>query len=140
MPEVLANDEIEIQKEKFEFKDRDLSKRTKEFSLRIINLYGSLGTDVTSQVIGKQVLRSGTSPGAHYHEAIHARSNAEFISKLEVALQELEETRYWLALLKEANIFNEAKLHPLDDEARQLIAIFITIVKKTKSKKRTKGG
>ena len=63
--------------EKFEFKDRDLSKRTKDFSLRIIALYGSLGTDVTSQVIGKQVLRSGTSPGAHYHEAIHARSNAE---------------------------------------------------------------
>ena len=94
---------------------------------------------MTSQVIGKQVLRSGTSPGAHYHEAIHARSNAEFISKLEVALQELEETRYWLALLKEAEIFNDAKLHPLDDEARQLIAIFTTIVKKTKNKKRQKG-
>lgn len=116
-------------------KERDLSKRTKAFSLRIIKLYGSLNNDVVSQVIGKQVLRSGTSPGAHYHEAIHARSNAEFVSKLEVALQELEETRYWLGLLVEAEIFNSNKLDPLTDEAGQLIAILTTIVKKVKNKK-----
>lgn len=112
-----------------------MGSRTKEFSLRIIKLYGALPNDVTSQVIGKQLLRSGTSPGAHYHESVHARSDAEFVSKLDVALQELEETTYWLSLLIEANLVKESQLQPLIDEARELIAIFVTIVTKVKNKK-----
>jgi four helix bundle protein len=86
------------------------------------------------QVIGKQVLRSGTSIGAHYREANRAKSNADFINKIQTALQELEETSYWLELLAEAKIFNEQKLAPLSDETKELNAIFTTIVKKVKSK------
>ena len=74
---------------------QDLRKRTKDFALRIIRLYTFLPTSSTvAQVIGKQVLRSGTSVGAHYREAFRSRSDAEFISKIEVGLQELEETLY----------------------------------------------
>jgi len=73
-------------------KERDLGARTKAFALRIIRLYGSLPKTVEAQVIGRQVLKSGTSPGAHYREARRARSTAEFISKMEGGLQELEET------------------------------------------------
>ncbi len=69
----------------------DLKKRTKRFALRVITVYGHLPDSVQAQVIGKQLLRSATSVGAHYRESIRARSNAEVISKLEVALQELEE-------------------------------------------------
>ena len=71
---------------------QDLRKRTKDFALRIIRLYSSLPSSTVAQVIGKQVLRSGTSVGAHYREAFRSRSDAEFISKIEVGLQELEET------------------------------------------------
>ncbi len=118
---------------------QDLRKRTKEFALRVIRLYCSLASSSTvAQVIGKQVLRSGTSVGAHYREAFRSRSDAEFISKIEVGLQELEETVYWFELLIESNLVSEAKLKKLLQEASELTAIFITSVKKVKQK-RNKG-
>ena len=72
-------------------KPEDLRTRTKRFALRVIRLYSSLPKKTEAQVIGKQLLRSGTSVGAHYREAVRSRSDAEFISKLEGGLQELEE-------------------------------------------------
>jgi four helix bundle protein len=86
--------------------------------------------------LGKQLLRSGTSVGAHYREAIRARSNAEFISKLEVGMQELEESSYWLELLIEAHIFLPEKLTRLITEADELMAILTTCVKKVKAEGR----
>jgi four helix bundle protein len=80
----------------------DLRLRTKRFALDIISLFTALPVRPQAQVMGKQALRSGTSVGAHYREAGRARSDAEFISKMEGALQELEETVYWLELLKES--------------------------------------
>ncbi len=77
-----------------EQRGQDLKIRTREFALRIIRLYTSLPKTAEAQVIGKQVLRSGTSVGAHYREACRAKSNADFISKVEGGLQELEETLY----------------------------------------------
>lgn len=99
---------------------RDLAERTRAFAVRIIRLYGALPRATEAQVIGKQVLRSGTSVGAHYREATRARSNAEFISKLEGGLQELEETRYWLELLRDAGIMEWVKVSALDQEADEL--------------------
>lgn len=83
---------------------KDLKERTKEFALRIIRLYGKLPSRTDAQVLGKQLLRSGTSVGAHYREATRARSTAEFVSKLGGGHQELEETSYWLELLAESEI------------------------------------
>jgi len=83
-------------------------------------------------VLGKQVLRSGTSVGAHYREASRARSTAEFISKLEVANQELDETLYWLELLDEAGIVRSSQLTDLCAEAEELISIFVSSVKTAK--------
>lgn len=114
---------------------RDLKARTKEFALRVIRLYGALPKSVEAQVIGKQVLRSGTSVGAHYREGTRARSDAEFISKLEGGLQELDETSYWLELLAESGIVPENRLSELMEEANQLTAILITCVKNAKAKK-----
>jgi len=117
---------------------KDLRIRTKEFALRVIRLYSSLPTSTEAQVIGKQLLRSGTSVGAHYREGTRARSNAEFISKLEGGMQELEESSYWLELLVEAHIFTPEKLMPLMAEADELMAILITCVKKVKANTRVK--
>jgi four helix bundle protein len=115
--------------------ERDLRKRTKDFALRVIRLYGSLPTTTEAQVMGKQVLRSGTSIGAHYCEATRARSTAEFISKMEGGLQELDETGYWLEILGDADIVTAQRLKPLLDEVEELIAVFVTMVKKVKNKR-----
>ena len=91
----------------------DLRKRTKDFALRIIKLYSFLPKTTEAQIIGKQILRSGTSVGAHYREGCRAKSNADFINKLQGGLQELEETLYWLELLTESNIIHKEKLESL---------------------------
>jgi four helix bundle protein len=109
--------------------------RTKAFALRIIRLYSALPKTTEAQVIGKQVLRSGTSIGAHYREARRAKSDADFISRMEGGLQELDETAYWLELLNEADIVKPERLKPLLKEVEELIAIFVTMVKKVKNKR-----
>lgn len=113
---------------------QDLRARTKAFALRIIKLYTALPQNSVSQVLGKQVLRSGTSVGAHYYGACRAKSDADFINKIEGGLQELDETIYWLELISEAGIFTEERLKPLHDEASELTAIFVTIAKNVKSR------
>ena len=119
-------------------KPKDLKTRTKAFALRIIRLYSSLPKSTEAQVIGKQLLRSGTSVGAHYREACRARSTAEFISKIEGGLQELEESTYWLELLVEADIVPRTLLNGLMKESDELTAILITCVKSAKMQKGVK--
>mgnify|MGYP001802560567 CR=1 FL=1 len=116
----------------------DLRQRTKDFALRIIKLYTALPKSTEAQVLGKQILRSGTSVGAHYREATRARSTAEFISKIEGGLQELEETVYWLELLIESNIFTQQRMENLLEEAEELTAILVTMVKTAKKNKSQK--
>ena len=113
---------------------QDLRTRTADFALRIIKLYVSLPKSTEAQVLGKQVLRSGTSIGAHYREGHRAKSDADIINKFETALQELDETDYWLELLVRAQIVPAQKIEPLRKETDELLAIFTTIV--TKIKKR----
>jgi four helix bundle protein len=115
---------------------KDILKRTKLFALRVIRLYSSLPKTTEAQVIGNQLIRSGTSVGAHVHEANRGRSNAEMISKTEGALQELEETIYWLELLAEAEIVKAERLSDLMNEANELTAILVTGVKTLKARRR----
>jgi four helix bundle protein len=110
----------------------DLRIRTKAFVLRIIRLYASLPKMTEAQVIGKQMLRSGTSVGAHYREAARARSIPEFISKIEGGLQELEETIYWLEPLADSEIVPAKRLIDLHHEAEELTAILVSSVKTAK--------
>ena len=85
----------------------DLKERTKQFALNIIALYSQLPKRREAQVLGDQLLRSGTSVGAHFWEAQRAKSNPDFISKIEGGMQELEETAYWLELLEGARCAGE---------------------------------
>jgi len=113
----------------------DLKKRTKQFALRVIRMFAQLPkNDEEARVLGKQVLRSGTSVGANYREASRGRSKAEFISKIGDCLKEAEETEYWLELLVDSNRVRLAKMANLLDETSQLIAIFTTIDKRSKQK------
>ena len=88
-----------------------------------------------AQVLGKQVLRSGTSVGAHYREACRARSTAEFVSKLEGGEQELEETAYWIDLLVDAGIVPPNRTAALQKEAEELSAIFAASAIKAKKQR-----
>jgi four helix bundle protein len=113
----------------------DLRVRTKRFALRIIKMYQSLPKTGEAQVIGKQILRSGTSVGAQYREACRAKSPADFVNKMEGALQELDETAYWLELLVESGLVKPELLSDLHQETDELIAIFVASVKTTKAHK-----
>ncbi len=110
-----------------------LRDRTKQFALRVIRLYASLPRSTAAQVMGKQVLRSGTSVAANFREASRARSDAEFIAKLGIVEQELDETTLWFELLVESDIVSDSKLTELMNEADQFIRIIVTAIKTTKS-------
>src|SRR5271170_1963760 len=91
----------------------ELVGRTREFALRVIRMFSALPKTTEAQVLGKQVLRSGTSVGANYREAQRARSKVESIAKIGDCLKELDETAYWLELLIESGIISAAKLSAL---------------------------
>ncbi|MGV3724656.1 MAG: four helix bundle protein [Actinomycetota bacterium] len=116
------------------FRNTELRGRTKSYALRIIQLVTGLPRTQVAQVLGRQVLRSGTSPGAQYREAHRAKSMADFISKIEGALQELDETAYWLELLVESGTVDREQLDGLDRETEELTAIFVSIVHSAKRK------
>jgi four helix bundle protein len=113
--------------------ENDLKERTKQFALRIIRLLGSLPKSTEAQVLGKQLLRSGTSVGANYREAHRGRNKAEFIAKCGDSLRELEESGYWLELLVDGGIMPVSRLQPLQAECDELVAIFVTIVKRARN-------
>ena len=113
----------------------DLRNRTKMYALLIIRLFQTLPKSGEAQVIGKQILRSGTSVGAQYREACRAKSSADFINKMEGSLQELDETSYWLELLSESGIMPTDQLADLQKENNELTAIFVASVITAKKNK-----
>jgi four helix bundle protein len=106
--------------------DKNLKDRTKQFALRVMRLYRALPRREEARIIGRQLLRSGTSVGANYRAACRARSKAEFVAKLGIVLEESDETVFWLELLQESSLVSAQKLAPLVQEARELTAIFVT--------------
>lgn len=115
----------------------DLKMRTKDYALSVIRLFAGLPKRTETQVMGRQLLRSGTSVGAQYREATRAKSNADFISKIEGSLQELEETEYWLELLEESGFCPENGLSGVKKETGELKGIFVSIVRNTKAKSKS---
>lgn len=113
-----------------------LKKRTKQFALRIIKLVDTLPNSRSGDVIGKQVLRSGTSVAANYRASCRARSQADFISKMGIVEEEADETLFWLELLVESELVKESKLKDLIKEADELVAIFTASGKTAKENKK----
>lgn len=97
-------------------------------------MFTSLPKTTEAQVLGKQVLRSGTSVGANYREASRGRSKAEFVAKLGDCLKELDETEYWLELLVKSGVVPVSRMESLINETNELTAILVTIIKNTKEK------
>jgi len=113
---------------------QDLKQRTKAFALRIIRLYAALpSSSQVAQVIGSHLLESGTSVGALYLVASRSRVRSEYIAKLEVAQQALEETIYWLELLIEAELMEAAQLRKLIQETTELSTLVTTYIQRAKT-------
>ena len=117
-----------------------MKKRTKQFALRVIRLVESLPKGRTTEVLGRQLLRSGTSVGANYRSACRARSTADFISKMGIVEEEADESLFWMELLVESGNMKTVKLEPLLKEADELLAIAVSSIKTAKSRSRKNFG
>jgi four helix bundle protein len=116
----------------------ELKRRTQQFGLRVIKLVEALPNNRTATVIGNQLLRSGTSVGANYRAACRGRSKADFVAKLGIAIEEADESLYWMELLIETNIISKDRLESLMSETNELIAILIASAKTARSTASTK--
>ena len=116
----------------------ELEARTKRFALRVVGFVSSLPHQTTSNVMGYQLLKSGTSIGANYREANRAESHDDFIHKLGIVEKEASETQYWLELFNEAQIGREEERRWLLQEATELLAIFTASGKSAKANRNQK--
>ncbi|SHI67770.1 four helix bundle protein [Flavobacterium terrae] len=112
----------------------ELKLRTKKFSLEIINLVESLPNSISCRVIANQIIRSGTSVAANYRAACRARSDKEFISKMNIVLEEADETVFWLEIILDKKWITEFMTKSLLEEGNQLVAIFVSSLKTVNSR------
>jgi four helix bundle protein len=115
---------------------RDLKQRTKLFALRVIVFVESLPKRRTAEILGRQLLRSGTSVGANYRSACRARSAADFIAKMTIVEEEIDESIYWLELLVESKTIEMEKVEALIKEANELLAITVASIKTAKKNRK----
>ena len=114
--------------------EREFKERTLQLGLRIIRLYRALPKNGEAAVIGKQLLRSGTSVGANYRAACRGRSSADVLSRLAVAEEEADETLYWLELLAKAEVVPMQRLTPLMKEVDEVVSMLVASIKTLRSR------
>ena len=112
----------------------ELEDRLIDFAVRVINLADALPASPAGKHIGRQLLRSGTSPAPNYAEARGAESTADFVHKLKIALKELNESSVWLRMISRAKLMKVSLLEELIDENQQLCRILNASAKTAKKK------
>lgn len=125
----------QIRNADFEMQRKDLKDRTKRFAIEIIKFVQGLPKNWIGGVLGKQLLRSGTSVGANYRSACRSRSKADFLSKMGIVEEEADETLYWLELLVEAKFIEQNQVQHLINEANEITAIVVASIKTTRKNK-----
>ena len=110
-----------------------IAEKSEEFAVRIVNLYKFLIKDKKEYVLSKQIFRSGTSIGANVSESRNAQSSGDFVSKLNIALKEADETAFWLRLLKRTDYITEEQFESMDNDINEIISILVSIIKTTKT-------
>ena len=109
--------------------EQEFKKRTKQLALRIIKLVSSLPKNTVADVIGKQLIRSGTSVGANYRSACRARSTADLIAKLRIVEEEADECLYWMELIVEAQLVDATNLRSIMSETNEILAMTVASIK-----------
>ena len=115
--------------------EREFKRRTKLLGLRVIRLVEALPRGRSSDVIGRQLLRSATSVGANYRAACRAKSTADMIAKLAIVEEEADETLYWLELLVEAGLMPEPRLSGLMKETDEIVAMTVASLKTLRARR-----
>jgi len=115
--------------------EAQMKKRTKEFAKEIIKLCRKLPDNREGRLIGNQLFRSGTSVAANYRAACRARSTADFISKLSIVEEEADETLFWLEVINEMDILDEASIDSLMQENDEIISIIVSSIKTSRKRK-----
>jgi four helix bundle protein len=108
----------------YSYKADQLKARSKQFAIAVIRLFRELPRTEEARIMGRQLLRSGASVAANYRAACRARSKSEFVAKLGVVVEEIDETVFWIELLEESRVFARPQLKTLQVEANELLAIF----------------
>ena len=109
--------------------EQEFKKRTKQLTLRVIELVEQLPKTRTADILGRQLIRSGTSVGANYRSACRGKSTADVLSKLAIVEEEADETIYWLELLVEAKIVTEIEVAELMKETNEIVAMIVASIK-----------
>jgi four helix bundle protein len=117
-------------------KKKDLKERTKKFALEVIKVVEMLPKGKTADIVGRQLMKAGTSVGANYRAACRAKSIADFISQMGIVEEEADETIYWMELLIETGLIQAEYLTPLLDEANQILAITVSSIKTARKRKK----
>jgi len=120
-------------------KTEQLKRRTKRFGSRAIRLVQALPNGKVADVVGRQLLRAATSVGANYRAALRGRSTAEFLSRLGVVEEEIDESLYWMEMLVEGGLIEQQRLAALMKEANEIASIVVAAIKTTKSRHRRPG-
>jgi four helix bundle protein len=120
-------------------RDEAMRERTKQFALRVIRVFRALPRTREAEILGHQMLRSGTSVAANYAEASRARSRKELIFKLGLVEQELAETITWFELLTDSSILPAARMAPIHQEGEDLLKIVVASIRTLKHGRRPKG-
>jgi four helix bundle protein len=115
----------------------ELIRRTQEFALRVIRLVEALPAGTTGSVLGRQLLRCGTSVGASYRSACRAKSKADFINKLKIVEEECDETIYWMELVVAAKLVPNSKVRLLSQEANELLSIVVAAIRTSRANRKS---
>ncbi|HEY6061376.1 MAG TPA: four helix bundle protein [Gemmatimonadales bacterium] len=115
----------------------DLKVRTKAFALDALRIAESLPRTRAGDVIGRQLLRAGTSVAANYRSACRARSRREFIAKMGVVLEEADESEFWLEMIGDSGLLGAERVRPLRSEAGELVAIAVASIKTARGERRS---
>lgn len=106
----------------------ELKQRHKAFAIRIVNMVDAMPHTIASNAIARQVIRSGTSPSANYRAACIAKSDKDFVNKLKMVEEELDETLHWLELIVDCNILPKERMNDIIQECSELLSITVAAI------------
>ena len=112
----------------------ELQERMTAFAVRIVKMVDSMPTTVAGLAIARQIIRSGTSPSANYRAACLAKSDKDFVNKMKMVEEELDETCHWLEIIMRSEIMPSTRLQPLYQESKELLSIIVKSIVTTKTR------
>ena len=115
----------------------DLQERMINFAVRIIKMVDSMPNSISGTAIARQIVRSGTSPSANYRAACIAKSDKDFVNKLKMVEEELDETSHWLTLIMRSEMMKPSRIQPLHQECCELLSIIVKSIVTAKNKMKT---